>query len=101
MRPGATRIESIGSIWWLDDDRLEYLRAPKHEGPRTSPEDEDWGGPGAGELQDLRWHPMVRWHRTALRLIIELDDDGHYISAPLTWDEAIANILVEELEADR
>lgn len=55
------RVETKGSVWMLDDDQLRYARMPKHEGPRLSPPGADWGGSGACALQDLVWHPMVRW----------------------------------------
>lgn len=63
----VTRVESDGSIWLLDDDRAVYLRMPKTEKPRDpGPNGDDWGGPGAGVLQDLRWLPMLSWRITEL-----------------------------------
>lgn len=56
------RVVSDGSVWIIDDDLSRYCRMPKREGPRApGPNGEDWGGPDAGELEDLKWHPMVRW----------------------------------------
>lgn len=87
----VTRVESKGSIWLLDDDRMVYLRMPKTEKPRESPPGDDWGGAGAGPLQDLKWHPMVRWNidppfepywsHPVLRIYVT-DDDSDRISAP-------------------
>lgn len=56
-----TRVETKGSVWLLDDDARRYARMPKHEGPRLSPPDADWGGADAGPLEDLKWHPMDAW----------------------------------------
>lgn len=88
MRPGATRIESFGSLWFLDDDANEYLRIPKREGPRDSPPGEDWGGPDAGGLQDLVWHPMFGWEMVDLavyrRLVIYTDAEHEFcVTAPV------------------
>lgn len=91
MRPGAQRVESVGSVWFFDDDAGEYLRMPKTEGPRgKGPNGEDWGGREAGALEDLRWHPMHGWEvvprlygRRQLVIHLEADPDGHVIVAPL------------------
>lgn len=89
MRPGAVRVETVGSYWWLDDDAGEYLRTPKIEAPRDETR---------GPLVDLVWHPMVRWERQAHpvdpRLRILVPDDGTpgpwphpvWITAPLVVD---------------
>lgn len=82
MRPGAYRVESWGSLWFLDDDTNEYLRTPKHEGPRQSPTGHDWGGPAAGPLQDLVWHPMTGWRIEGGRLYVDLPS-GLFVSAPV------------------
>lgn len=83
MIPDATRLETEGSLWWFDDTAHKYLRMPKQEGPRKSPPGEDWGGVGAGSLQDLVWHDMVRWEVRVVgsaesfryrQLIIWIDD---------------------------
>lgn len=55
------RVETKGSVWMLDDDAGRYCRLPKQEGPRLSPPGEDWGGPDAGALQDVVWHPLQWW----------------------------------------
>ena len=82
MRPGATRIESNGSLWWIDDEAMEYLRCPKVEGPRPpGPGGQDWGGPGAGPLEDLKWHPMQWWAVDENYLRIG-HDDTRCITAP-------------------
>jgi hypothetical protein len=90
VRPGATRVESFGSYWFLDDDAGEYLRMPKQEGPRErGPNGEDWGGPDADEgLQDLKWHPMYGWEKRNVgpieRLVIFVDPDHELVvTAPL------------------
>lgn len=54
MIPGAIKVESTGSFWWIDEVGMRYLRTPKHEGPRT-----DW--PSDGVLTDLMWLPMESW----------------------------------------
>jgi hypothetical protein len=89
MRLGARRIETLGSVWFLDEDGSEYIRLPKTEGPRSpGPNGEDWGGVDAGELQDLVWHPMFGWEiRSGLafdRLIIFVDQEHEFVvSAPM------------------
>lgn len=95
MRPNAVRHETVGSFWWFDDEAHEYARMPKTEGPRPSPEGEDWGGPEAGDLQDLVWHPMLDWEvRDLDELIIRLPPDGErVIFAP--------GLMTEELAEER
>lgn len=89
MRPGATKVESFGSFWFLDDDAGECLRMPKQEGPRErGPNGEDWGGPEAGELEDLKWHPMYGWEKRTVgvfeRLVVFTDPEReHVVTAPL------------------
>lgn len=56
------RVESVGSIWLIDEYEKVYCRMPKVEGPRLSPVGKDWGGPGAGALQDLVWHDFIEWY---------------------------------------
>lgn len=68
MRPGCVRIESAGSLWWIDENAKEYLRTPKVEAPRDPPE---WGDERAGALQDLVWHPYDSW---ALIATVGLED---------------------------
>lgn len=58
MRPGAIKVETKGSFFWLDEAAGEYLRLPKEERPRERPE---WSDERAGALQDAVWHPMVGW----------------------------------------
>lgn len=58
MRPGAIKVESKGSYWWLDEAAGEYLRLPKEEKPRGDP---TWGSQDAGALQDAVWLPMTGW----------------------------------------
>jgi hypothetical protein len=47
-----------GSVVWLDEAQLRYLRLPKVEGPRDRPE---WSDERAGALQDAVWHPYTSW----------------------------------------
>lgn len=58
MRPGAVKVETLGSFFWLDESAMAYARLPKHEAPRERPE---WSDERAGVLQDAVWHPMVAW----------------------------------------
>lgn len=51
------RIITDGSVWLIDDDRKLYWRFPKNEAPRPN----EWGGPGAGALQDAVPHPFESW----------------------------------------
>lgn len=78
----------MGSVFLLDEDRGCYCRMPKHEGPRLSPPGEDWGGEGAGILEDLRWHPMERW---------EIVEKPLYTYKP-TWDLE-GEISIEQIPA--
>ena len=83
MRPGTAKVETNGSYWWFDEAGREYLRSPKVEAPREN----EWGGPAAGALQDLVWHPYESWElfvgavsgRTCLRIDLP---DGSAITAP-------------------
>lgn len=79
-RPGATKVESVGSYWFLDNDTQEYMRMPKVEAPRT--EDRE-------PLVDLVWHPMIGWSTITYpgRLTILLPD-GNLIYAPLAREDA-------------
>lgn len=52
------RVESIGSIWMIDDQAKVYVRMPKYEGPRPN----GWGEPDQGLLADLVRHPFIDWH---------------------------------------
>ncbi len=79
-----TRVETMGSIWMLDDDNQRYARMPKTEGPRWSPEGEDWGGPGAGALEDLTWHEMTGW-RIKNEEIRVLDIEALLDDRPAEW----------------
>jgi hypothetical protein len=58
MRPGAIKIRTRGSNWWIDENANEYMRLPLEETTRENPE---WGGPEAGPLQDGVWHPYFDW----------------------------------------
>lgn len=62
IRP-TTVIDTLGSVWHIDDDTKVYVRTPKNEGPRApGPEGQDWGGPGAEPgLQDQVEHPFESW----------------------------------------
>lgn len=60
MKP-TVRVESLGSMWLIDEIDMVYMRLPKGEGPRKSPDGADWTGPGAGILQDYVWHPFESW----------------------------------------
>lgn len=80
MRPGVTRIVSLGSYWWFDETNHEYLRLPKSERPRERPE---WSDGRAGALQDAVWHPYHSYTVRRGRLWI-LDEQGQAIaSAPM------------------
>lgn len=85
MKP-TTTIESLGSVWLIDENEKHYCRLPRTEGPRQSPPGEDWGGPDAGDLQDLVWHPYLEWSisRGTGRLFIQTQEDGRGVSAPVT-----------------
>ena len=67
----------MGSLWWIDDDLDEYMRLPKHEGPRERAE---WSDERAGSLEDGVWHPMTDWrigwhpYRAGDWLIINRDE---------------------------
>lgn len=58
MRPGAIKVETKGSFFWIDEAACEYLRLPKEERPRERAE---WSDERAGALQDGVWHPMAGW----------------------------------------
>jgi hypothetical protein len=112
VRPGATRVESLGSVWFFDEDAREYLRMPKNEGPRSSPEGEDWGGPTAGPLEDLTWHPYEQWAVVPKAfqdiLVISVPDSDLGVVAPITefdiedvlgrWDAASCRPREESTE---
>ena len=53
------QIETLGSMWFIDEDQKRYLRMPKTEGPRAPGW---WELPEPGDpLNDLEWHSMVDW----------------------------------------
>lgn len=80
MRPGATRVESIGSVWWFDEAAGEYLRLPRNEQPREHPE---WSDERAGALQDAVWHPYADVSFTHGRMYV-WGAGGHWVaSAPM------------------
>jgi hypothetical protein len=52
-------VESLGSVWLIDETRECYLRMPKAEMKRLPG---NWAEPEPGDaLYDLEWHPMERW----------------------------------------
>ena len=81
MKP-TTTVETMGSVWLLDEDNCVYLRMPKHEGPRSN----GWGAADQGDLADLVWHPFESWE-IADRfgqpiLMIHTDSPGGGVVAP-------------------
>lgn len=90
------RVESVGSIWEIDEDDLRYRRWPKEESPR---EDPTWGDETQGALQDFVWHKMTRrpytvpvwgWGDATGRLVIPVPEHrkttggmADCVSAPL------------------
>ena len=70
-----TRIESVGSIWLLDEEQSRYMRMPKREEPRPN----GWGGPDQEQLQDLVWLPFIGWRidPERLQLRIHTHDNEH------------------------
>lgn len=55
-RTGVTRVETLGSLWMIDNDLRRYCRFPKHEAPRERPE---WSDERAGRLRDSVWHDFA------------------------------------------
>jgi len=93
MRPGCTKVETRGSLWWFDDTAHEYLRLPRVEQPRERPE---WSDERAGVLQDAVWHPMLGWRIDAPD--IDLDAlVAHYEKA---FDPDIAYLLASRHAAE-
>lgn len=87
------RIETVGSVWVIDDDLGRYCRFPKSEAPRLNPK---WGGPEAGLLQDAVWHDFteayIDWVRG--RLVIEVDKGAlTRLSAPMLHEDIVAHYL--------
>lgn len=79
------RIETLGSIWVIDEGCNRYCRFPKTEAGRERPE---WGNAEAGLLQDAVWHDYDHWEikpeewtERPPRLVIR-QTDGRSISAP-------------------
>lgn len=63
MAAPNVRVVTDGSVWLIDEDGARYCRMPLTEKPRDpGPDGQDWGGPGAGPLEDLRWHSMTGWY---------------------------------------
>lgn len=96
MRPGAVRVETLGSIWFIDEIEGEYIRMPREEGPRRpGPNGEDWGGADADPgLQDLVWHKQYGWEirpgEAISRLVIFTDPEHEYVvTAPLIPEGAM------------
>ena len=79
MRPGAVKIESLGSLWWFDESAHEYLRLPKQEAPRDTPHN--------GILQDGVWHPYERFE---IRPSLVTRDPALYIYVPSQEGPAFA-----------
>lgn len=48
------RVETEGSFWTIDEERMVYMRMPKEEAPRDN-------SGRAEQLEDLRWHPFTSW----------------------------------------
>lgn len=79
------RIETVGSIFEIDEDLMRYRRWPKQEAPRDNPE---WSDSRAGALQDFVWHSYERWETDFAHLRIYYLVDGNrqmYLQAPLPW----------------
>ena len=99
--PGIVRVESLGSVWEIDENLNRYRRFPKTETGREKPE---WSDERAGALQDAVWHDftgdweirkrpiVVEWDWVEDRpvmgaqsiLVIHLDGD-HVAVAPDAW----------------
>lgn len=93
------RIESEGSIWYLDEEHHTYRRTPRREGPREEPYlSTSQGTP----LEDLTEHPYRSWElHPPGSLWRDFDDnicrydnpvvvirfDGAQIIAPITFVE--------------
>lgn len=81
MKPTVT-VETMGSVWLIDEDAGVYLRMPKREGPREN----GWGDADQGDLADLTWHPFNEWEiRDVLGepcLLIHTNSPGGGIIAP-------------------
>lgn len=77
------RVESMGSIWLFDEDRMVYFRFPKTEAPRDRPE---WGDVDAGVLQDAVPHPYVAWR---IEPNTQLTGDRLLIDTGRGWEHAI------------
>ncbi len=80
---GRTRVESKGSWWLFDEDRMVYFRFPKHEAPRERIE---WGSAAAGALQDAVPHPYVAWR---IEPNPQLGGDRLVIDVGEGWDHAV------------
>lgn len=79
---GLHVVESLGSIWWIDEVLERYWRMPKVEMPRECPE---WSDSRAGACQDAVWHPLLDWwidEADGGRLIIRTPDVSFW--APMT-----------------
>ena len=81
MKP-TTTVETMGSVWLIDEDQMTYLRMPKREGPREN----GWGDADQGDLADLVWHPFTEWEiRDVLGqecLLIRTQSPGGGVIAP-------------------
>lgn len=86
-----TRIETLGSIFEIDELDRRYRRFPKHEAPRERPE---WSDERAGRLQDGIWHPYLsweirvvpslgEWERLLIMTHVNEDGKGAYVVAPM------------------
>lgn len=81
----TARVETLGSVWLIDDVEKRYCRMPKSEKPREN----GWGDETAGVLQDAVWHAFEGgwWiSDTTGRLVIQVEfvegRDWLVVSAP-------------------
>jgi hypothetical protein len=76
------RVETVGSVWLIDETEGRYCRFPLEEKPRERAE---WGDERAGDLQDLVWHDFAgQWRIDDYtgRLFIETrwsEDEGWWV----------------------
>lgn len=88
------RIETVGSVFEIDENDMRYRRFPKVEAPREKP---DWS---TGILQDGVWHPYVSWE---IRIIPSLGDwERLCITTPGVDDECYGLLFapIEPKELD-
>jgi hypothetical protein len=88
-----TRIETLGSVWFFDEDLKRYQRFPKGEKPREKPE---WGNADAGVLQDGVWHDYERYDVDDLRLLIYYEGQPNPAYAPMiSRTDALIRFILE------